>query len=471
MLKIPRILRHHPLFFICAPLLVIALTWPTLFYVFNTDIFWLPSYDFDVWMKFWDAWYGGLILRGEADFYFTDLLFYPEGLSLVYHNFNIPHILVFGSLQRFMPGSAAYNLSHLLIVFANISAAYLYLYYLLRDKPSSLLGALIFGLNPFVLNHSHHPDLNLIASLPLSLYFLERGLGERRWKWILSAGFCAGFTVFIGMYIFVCLLFSLALRLLSLVRKDWRERDFWLRLLVLAALIGAIGLVRVYPIVQDSNALEEALGKNDGEERFRDLLAYVVCPGHPLSEQLFARVFDQPVPDVDKYGFLGYLPLLLIVFGATRASFRRRLWPWLLVALPFMVLRLGSVLTIGGWTYDSILLPKYYLDTLFPAIFGSFLGDIAFSDWHPAAFSLLSQSGNAAAARRAVNAVALGCRRAGSGLAGLRVLSAATGPRISSRVFGLQHLAGAGSRAGRDTTHQLAAAAQSLEALWFLSGY
>ena len=54
-------------------------------------------------MLFWDAWYLKLLIAGQADFYFTDLLFHPHGVSLVFHNFSLPHMMLFAGLQTFMP--------------------------------------------------------------------------------------------------------------------------------------------------------------------------------------------------------------------------------------------------------------------------------------------------------------------------------------------------------------------------------
>ena len=45
--------------------------------------------------------------------------------------------------------------------------------------------------------------------------------------------------------------------------------------------------------------------------------------------------------------------------------------PWLMLIAPFLLLRLGSVLTING-LQTGILLPKHYLDKAFPAVFEAF---------------------------------------------------------------------------------------------------
>ena len=46
--------------------------------------------------------------------------------------------------------------------------------------------------------------------------------------------------------------------------------------------------------------------------------------------------------------------------------------PWLALALPFLILRLGSVLQIGGQQFSHIVLPKALLNDLAPALFSPF---------------------------------------------------------------------------------------------------
>ena len=59
-------------------LLTLALTYPTISYVFRSDVFWLPGDNFDVYIKYWDVWYGRQFLTGQADRFYTDLMFYPK---------------------------------------------------------------------------------------------------------------------------------------------------------------------------------------------------------------------------------------------------------------------------------------------------------------------------------------------------------------------------------------------------------
>ena len=365
-------LREHRLFCLGFPLLLVVMTWPTFIYVFDRAVFWLPSTNPDVWMKFWDAWYLQFIAADAGNFLITDKLFYPSGLSLVYHNFSLPHMLLFSALQHFMPASNAFNLCFLVIVGINGVAVYVYLTYLCDERWLGMFGALVFALSPFVLSQPHHPDVILIAAVPMSLYYLDRGIFERRWTFIALSGLFIASTLFTGMYIFVCLLITAGLYALGYIRRFRSSPAFWLRLLFLALVVGSVSLLRVYPLIENSASFADALDKTGGVERNQDLLASFVNRAHPLSAAALQDENRDRRPNLNDASYLGYLPLLLIAAGLIRGSDRRKLAPWLLLLLFFFVLRLGSILEVDGRRFEQILLPKHFLDEMLPFLFQPF---------------------------------------------------------------------------------------------------
>ena len=144
-----------------------------------------------------------------------------------------------------------------------------------------------------------------------------------------------------------------------------------MRIALLFFVIGAISIVRIYPMMADSRSLDDALSKDGGRERHNDLLQYFINYAHPAVSELIATG-DAVIQDWRwNTSYLGYVPLLLISFGIFRTVYRRKMLPWLLLILPFLILRLGSVLTINN-QQTSILLPKHYLDKAFPPIFEAF---------------------------------------------------------------------------------------------------
>ena len=75
--------REHLHFIVVVTLLTLIMTFPTVVYVFKTDVFWLPTGGSnDVYIGFWDAWYGKQFLTGQGDRYYSNFIFYPKGVSL-----------------------------------------------------------------------------------------------------------------------------------------------------------------------------------------------------------------------------------------------------------------------------------------------------------------------------------------------------------------------------------------------------
>ena len=366
-------LRSHLPFLIIMPLLIIVMTWPTLALVVDTDTIAFATRNTDVFQKLWDVWHGRQFLAGNTSFYHSDALFYPEGLSLAYENFSLPHMLSVLLLGAALPAANAYSLTYLLIILAVALSGYSYLNYLFRDRWLALAGAAVFSLSQHIIAHAAHPDVNLIISLPLTAYFFQRGIREWRIGCLVCCGFIAGLTAFFSLYIFVCTLISLALFIFCYALDRWTNPRFWLWMLLLCLVIALASAGRTLPLLADAEELSAALDKNTAYETGTDLLSYFVNYRHPLTTPLLKTVFGPGSPFYQPHtSYLGYLPLALIIIGFLRARSRRAMLPWLGLALPFLTLRLGSVLQIDGQQYPHIVLPKSLLDDLAPALFSPF---------------------------------------------------------------------------------------------------
>ncbi len=370
MSQFARLLRSHLPFAFGAPVLILVMTWPTIAHVFDASVFWVSRRDIDVNMLFWDAWYFKAMLAGQADFFYTDLLFHPEGVSLVFHNFCLPHMILFSALQVLLPPANAFNLTYLLLVYLTMLSGYIYLSYVLRDKWISLFGTLVFGASTFVLTRPGQAYINFIATLPLALYFLQRGILEERGKYLLIAGALTGMTAFVGLYTLICMLLTMLFYIPFLARGSWRDARLWSRLLLMGLVAAGFLLLRFYPLLANPDMLGAALAKNAGDEAFNDLVAYFANYGNPITRPLFESLFGPDPVHSDVY--LGYVPLLLLLACAASRGRRGEKAIWLAILFLFLILRLGSTLTLNGADYDEIVLPKRFLTEVFPYIFGPF---------------------------------------------------------------------------------------------------
>ncbi len=367
----PSIIRNHSHFILVTAILMLVMTYPTIKYILRTDVFWLPEDKCcDVFIGFWDYWYSQLIITGQADRMSTDMIFYPQGVSLTYHPMFLPYGVLINALQSVMPLSNAFSFGYLLIIYTSAIAAYVYLNWLFGDKWLALLGAVIFGLCPQIVGTQSWPIVAWLAPTPLILYGVHRGFRERRASLIILAGLFAGITVEITIYNSVCIFIALGLFILALAVSRWRERLFWRHVVLLAAAVILASAWRVIPMLQNSEQVDRASGNAVYTDLPNDLISFFVNSKHPLLGPLAEDIFQ--IPDKAKYSrnsYIGLLPIALICYGLFDRRGRRRILPWLGLALVFMVLSLGPTLSVNGTEFENIKLPKHLLNQLLPSVF------------------------------------------------------------------------------------------------------
>lgn len=353
--------RNHLHFWLLAPALIIVMTWPTFYYVLDTETFWIPSAGQDVWYELWEGWYGGQILSGRADLFYTNLLFYPDGVSLIYHQHTAPHMLLYQLLRLLLPISSAYSLAFLLTLLANALATYICANLFVKDKWISLFAGAFVGIC-ITLRAKTDAQFWTYYTLPLAVYFLHRAIAERSRLFALLSGLAVGLTVYIGFYVLVCLLITVGIYGLYLACSRWRDPGFWWLVFIAVIACAAISLPRLAPMLADREQVETVLEfRSYWDEASNDLLDFIA---HPQFTKKCCR----------QHAYLGYVNILLACVGLALFHSRRKLMPWLLLLFVFIVLRLGTFLTINGVEYRDILLPKHYLNHLLPELFRGFAG-------------------------------------------------------------------------------------------------
>ena len=314
-------MRRHLHCLIIVPLFVIVMTWPAFIRVFDSDEFWLRTWDRDIWLNYWNAWHVESVLAGKADYYYSDAIFHPGGLSLAFKHIALPHALLFLVFEKLMPADDAYGLLYLLMLCFNAFGAYVLIQHLLRDKWIALFGALVAGLNPNFLQGSTTPDLILTGTLPLTIYCLHRSVLESRWRFAALAGVCAGFSAFISMYIFVFTLLSVAVYVIYLAGPRWRSGGFWRHILLFGLVCAAIGAFRVYPMLADRALLQEGLASYHGRIRSNDVLDYFIHSENPLTAGGLHRLFNTPPDASHTRGYPGLYQSVPACLRAAAAAF------------------------------------------------------------------------------------------------------------------------------------------------------
>ncbi|MCY3917218.1 MAG: hypothetical protein OXG49_14520 [Chloroflexi bacterium] len=371
-------LHNHAHVLLIVPLVVIVTTWPTFARIFDGDVFWLHTGHADFARRIWDAWHIEKVLAGKAELFYTDSMFHPQGLSLAFEHYSLPHALLFIVFNKFLPADSAYNLLFLMILCINGYCTYPLILHLIGNKWIALFGAVVVSVSVPFLFGSTVPDLIIIGTIPLSIYFFHRHFAENRRIIAALAGLCAGVTALIGVYNFVFNLMTLSVFAIFLAFSHWKQRAFWRGLLLCFVVCILVSSVRFFPMFIDATVLQEGLEMPRGRERSNDVLDCCVLTGNPFIGDLFRKAFtflpdsiNGRSPFKSNEAYLGYINLFFLLCAVFHKPHRRRLAPWLAVLIIFAILRLGHFLTINGQEYRSFLLPEHFLSEWFPALFGS----------------------------------------------------------------------------------------------------
>ena len=113
---------------------------------------------------------------------------------------------------------------------------------------------------------------------------------------MLVCGIITGFTAFLSLYIFVCLLITLTLVVLYYARERWKDPRFWRWMLILGLVILLCSAGRIFPMFAGAEDLASAISKNTSQETGTDLLSYFVNYWHPLTTPLLKALFGAGSP-------------------------------------------------------------------------------------------------------------------------------------------------------------------------------
>lgn len=374
MKKLRGVIREHIHFIVVVSLLTLVMTFPTIIYVFRTDIWWLPTgTSLDALIHQWDVWYWEKILSGLAERRHTDVIFFPRGISLVHHPFaSQPANTLQAMLRQIMPFTNAFNIAFLLVIVSNAFAGYLYALWLFKDKWIALVSSVVFAFCPHVVGNPNQLHDATIATIALAAYFFHRGIVDKSSRRIIAAGLLAGLTSTISLYNFSCLMIIVASIAFALAMRRWREHRYWRDVSLLALITAASSIWTIYPYIADTQTFDAALDFH-GNEQKNDLVSSFVNHTNPLIGPPLNALLATPADaKLSMSSYIGFVPLALICIGLNCKETRRLMLPWLILACAFFALRLGSTLNVNGVDYPNILLPKYYMNEVSPYIFKAF---------------------------------------------------------------------------------------------------
>ncbi|CAG0930996.1 hypothetical protein TFLX_01951 [Thermoflexales bacterium] len=316
----------------------------------------------------WTFWWIKQALLHGQDPYYTRLIFYPQGISLLYHNIAWFNIGVWLPLQAVLGGTAAYNVIFIATFALNGFATYLLAREWTGRLPAAGIGGLVCGFWPYLQSQYDHPNMIVFFWIPLTLLFLKRALEKQRKRDALFAGVCLamiGVTrwhllimggVIIGLYVlYACT-----------TQADCRTRRTLRQLTIVGVVAGLLFLPVALPVVvgQLTRAHPEDIFIDEQDIGQTDVLAYVLpTSNYPVSNEAFQHLSQNLLINQTYTPFLGYVTLALAIIGAL--IYRRRAGFWVLTAIVCVLLALGPQLRVNGQLYPDVPMPYRLVEGLF----------------------------------------------------------------------------------------------------------
>jgi hypothetical protein len=354
--------------------LALVLTWPLARYL-SSHVPGSYTWAFDEYTFLWNTWWFrySLLDLGQNPLYSTHT-FYPLGISLVLHTYNLFNALISLPLQPFLSLAAINNLTFWFATVLSAYGTFLLVCDLLRhteqapDKGpaagglvtgAAFLAGLIYAFGSYRMVYAAmgHADMWSTAWIPFFALYLARTLRESRLRNPALAGLflvlsmlCEMiFGVFLAMLALVILAFALGRRQRATLAGG---ASGLLGRLVVLALVALVGYAPILvPVLREMLAGYELAGWGDAEKLSVDLMGLVTPTAlHPLGGD-WSTTLRQVLEGTARFRdvntvFLGWAGLTLAVVGALR--YRRQLAAWITSAVLFAVFSFGPLLQING---------------------------------------------------------------------------------------------------------------------------
>jgi hypothetical protein len=328
----------------------------------------LAGSDNDVWINPWADWWLIKALGEGQDPYYTDYLFYPQGVSLAFHSFSPLNTLFVFVLQPFVGSLVAYNIVVLSAYVLSGYGMWRLASHLTGSEYAGLLAGIVFAFSPYHMIEGAHPVISSTQWMPFFMLYLIKLVQEGRARYGWSAGLFLGLTAASSLHLFT---FSVLLALLYLLYTILFERDTRnLRVLKGLVFVGlassVIVLPLLYPILRErvtGGVAYMAVGLDEGVGNHP--WGFFIPSNHnPIWEWLLTRSGYAIRKSGERPPFIGYTVLVLSLHEVFVGKHKTRFWGGaaLLFALlslgPYVFLRDGRLIPIP-WSAPIVALWRH----------------------------------------------------------------------------------------------------------------
>lgn len=305
--------------------------------------------------------------------------FYPNKNTLVYTEHFIGTSLLGLPIWVLTGGNPAATFNFVMIFgfISNAFFTFLLIRRLTQHNMAAFFGAIINGYCSYRLFSVAHLQDVIVFYIPLCLYFFYKYLDHKKIKYLVGIGLCLLFQSLSSWYHMIFIFLMLALFVLYYYRMDKRvnNKDL-IRILCVFFLIFLFIIPFAIPYLKHNAEVNAAYSMSD---IFSSDFGGYFIPSPDTAANYFFRNYLGIVKSKwdENFNFIGYTVLLFSFCGCVemrrdeynkiRFRLNRQRFVFLLVALIFFILSLGTYLYIND-TQTHIKLPYYFIFKLLPPI-------------------------------------------------------------------------------------------------------
>lgn len=318
----------------------------------------------------WNLWWMGWAIAHQESPFYTNMLYYPEGVSLAYHALS-PLNGIFGIFLKGMQFNlpATFNSLAWMTFWGTAGGTYFLARSLSQTRTAAFVAGIVFVFAPIRMSRVLFGNLEMYSTqfIPFMVWFALRLTQTGRWRDAL--GVAGMFTLTAWSSLELALGSGVLLGLLFLfgIFSTKQKVSYLLRWVGIMVGVGVSVLPLVLPMLQNADDFRAEFSQREAAiSNSADLLGFVVLDNvtNPFVKriapdriaQTVARVYDSFLGNrAEKTVFVGYTVLFVILLTVFyfRAPVGLR---WGIIAAVFGVLSLGPVLHIAGRTI-SIPMP------------------------------------------------------------------------------------------------------------------
>ncbi len=321
----------------------------------------------DGFLGVWNLWwFKTALLEFHTNPFYTTQFYYPEGVSLLLHNFNPFYALISIPLQYLFKMEVVFNL---IVLFSFIMAGfgmYLLARYLTDNQSAAIIAGIIYTFCPYHFGHGLG-QLHMISLewIPFYILYLFKTFRQGGWRNAVLTGF---FLILIALsswyYLFYSFFFTLLFLTYQLVVNKSRVlnrtyvQNFLLSLLTFFTLMSPllIPIIHIY-------LTQQFYGVHDPIYWSADLLSFFIPGDISTYGEYFRKVWSRFSGNTaENSNYIGYIVLSLAIYALIKVKDAKF---WAVSGLIFFVLTLGPYLRIMG-VNTQIPLPYLLLHRYVP---------------------------------------------------------------------------------------------------------